>query len=550
MKAFPIILLCLHISVSSYSQNYTHADTLRGTNSPERSCYDVSFYDLHLTVDVKNEFISGYNIIRYKVVSEFTKMQIDLFFNMKIDSITGEGGQKLSFIRDGNAVFVTHKIPQHIGEESSIQVFYHGKPRKAVSPPWDGGFVWEKDPNGKDWVGLACEGLGASCWLPCKDYLGDEPDSASMHFTVPSDLVCVSNGQLRSKINNSSNGTTTWHWATTYPINSYNITFNLADYILISDTYVSMDNQKLSLQYYVLNGEEQKAKQHFAQVKQMLACYEKYFGVYPFYRDGFKLVETTYWGMEHQSAISYGNNYRNNKFGFDFIIIHESAHEWWGNNLSCSDHADMWIHESFATYAEALYVECQKGYDTAVAYLKNQWWKIEDKYPMIGDHGVNARAKDNDIYYKGSWMLHTFRNVLANDSLFFAMLKGLQQHFAYKTTSTAEVIDFINKVVGKDYTWFFSEYLHYAQPPVLQYSLSRKGENLIVKYKWKTAVPEFNMPVKVTSSSEYKFGKTNRQYILIHPNNTSWQTISIPNLKATDFDIDINEFYVQKEEVK
>ncbi len=548
MKYFPLITICLFISFSSFAQVYTHADTLRGTNSPERSCYDVKFYDINLNVNVRNRSINGYNIIRYKVVNTFSKMQVDLFSNMKIDSIMGEG-QKLSYVRNGNAVFVTTVTPQQPGTENSITVWHHGKPQEAINPPWDGGFVWKKDPNGKDWVGLACEGTGASCWLPCKDYLGDEPDSAHMKFTVPSDLYCVSNGQLRDKKIND-NGTSTWFWAVTYPINSYNITFNLADYSTITDTYIGADGRKLPLHYYVLKGEEQKAQQHFTQVKQMMACYEKYFGPYPFYRDGYSLVETTYWGMEHQSAISYGNNYLNNKFGFDFIIIHESAHEWWGNNISCSDHADMWIHESFATYAEALFVECTKGYDTAVDYLKNQRWNIKDEYPMIGHYGVNAMSKDNDIYYKGAWMLHTFRNVLNNDSLFFAMLKGLQQHFAYKTTNTDEVIDYINKTTGKDYTSFFRQYLNYTQPPVLQYQLTKSGKDLEVKYRWKTDVHSFDMPVKITSSSTYQFGKTTRQYIRVQPTADSWQTIRIPDLKATDFDVDTDEFYVRKEEVK
>jgi aminopeptidase N len=318
---------------------------------------------------------------------------------------------------------------------------------------------------------------------------------------------------------------------------------NIANYAHLHDYYLD-GNDTLTLDYYVLDYNAKRASTHFLQVKPMIACYEKYFGKYAFYKDGYKLVETNYWGMEHQSCVAYGNEYKNNKFGFDFIIIHESGHEWWGNHISCSDEADMWIHESFTTYAEALYLECRKGYDTAVKYLLYQENKIVDKYPIIGPYNVNFQgtSDDNDMYYKGTWMLHTFRHVVDNDSLFFGILKGLQNHFSYQSTCTDSVVAYINKASGKNYTPFFTEYLKYAAPPEFAYEINEEKNGIQLKYKWVAGVKDFNMPVKITSAIKDGI----KTYITVTP-TSAWQTISLPNIKASDFSVDTDEFYVTPE---
>lgn len=551
-----VVLLCFPLFVfhspKSPAQNlpikFTRDDTLRGAQTPVRTCYDVSSYDLHLAVDVNKRFISGNNLIRFRVSNDFDSMQIDLFSRMKIEKIVFNGTE-LKYRRELNSVFVRFPQTQRAGTNEEISVSYSGIPLFAKNPPWDGGFVWKKDIKGRDWIGVACEGLGASTWWPCKDQLADEPDSMSMHYTAPTGLACVANGQLRDTINNM-NGTTTWNWFVSYPINLYNVTFNLAYYAHFTDFFIS-GNKKLSLEYYVLDYNVLQARLQFQQVQTMMACYEKYFGNYPFWRDGYKLVEAPYWGMEHQSAIAYGNDYVNNKDGFDFIIIHESAHEWWGNNVSANDYADLWIHESFATYAEALYVECTKSYDDAIAYLKNLRWEIRDSFPIVGIRGVNYDGSkiDNDLYFKGAWMLHTFRSVLHDDTLFFKIIRGLQSEFALKTISTDDVIAYVNRMSGEDYSTFFHQYLYHPSPPVFEYKTKQKGQNTQLTFRWRTGVASFAMPVEVTSYYRYEFGKATKQFMRVNATE-DWQIVTIPNFNANDFDVNSDRFYVKKEEVR
>lgn len=541
VKRFFNLFLFLLIAAGCYAQQYpvfTHADTLRGTLTPERKCYYVYFYNLHLKIDTGTHSISGCNIIAYRNVTSFSKMQIDLFSNMDIDSIM-HGKNSLAYTRDGNAVFIKFPSTEEKGKKDSIRFYYHGKPQIAKNPPWDGGFVWSKDSTGKPWIDVACEGTGASLWWPCKDHLSDKPDSMRMTFDIPNGLMCVSNGRLRLQ-KSLGNGYTRFTWFVSSPIINYDVTLNIADYAHISDYYLH-NKDTLTLDYYVLRYNEKRARVHFQQVKPMLACYEKYFGKYPFYKDGYKLVETTYWGMEHQSCIAYGNHYHNNSFGFDFIIIHESAHEWWGNSVSCSDEADMWLHEAFATYAEALYIECTQNYATAIKYLHIQEKRISNKYPIIGPYTVNFQGtdKDDDMYFKGTWMLQTFRHVINNDSLFFAVLKGIQKKFYHSSTNTNDVIAFINKIASKNYTPFFNQYLHHASPPVFEYKLKQEGSAILLTYRWDSVVKGFEMPLKVTSVVK----EGNKSYITITPKK-EWQSIKLGNLNPSDFAVDTDEFYV------
>jgi len=538
------VFLVLLISTGCYAQKYpafTHFDTLRGKLNTERTCYNVFYYDLHLKVNPEEHTISGYNVIHYTVVTDFSWIQIDLFRNMKIDSIYNRN-KRVKYARDSNVVYIFFQKLERKGKKDSLTIYYHGSPQVAKNPPWDGGFVWSKDSNGKPWVDVACEGTGASLWWPCKDYLGAKPDSMRMNIDVPNGLVGVSNGRLRS-VTKADSGYTRYTWFVSVPIINYDVTLNVGDYTHISDYYLN-GKDTLTLNYYVLRYNEQKARTHFTQVKPMLACYEKFFGKYPFYKDGYKLVETTYWGMEHQSCVAYGNNYKNNEFGFDFIIIHESAHEWWGNSLSCTDVADMWLHEAFATYAEALYVESKLNYKTAVAYLKTQQQRIKNEYPIIGPYDVNFQGTkdDDDMYFKGTWMLQTFRHVVNNDSIFFAILHGLQTRFKYSSTNTDEVIRYINQITGKDYSPFFNQYLQRAGIPILKYKLKQRGNATILTYRWDSIVTRFTMPVKVTS----KVQDSANTYIFITPSR-SWKTIKLNNLSPSQFSVDLDEFYIKPE---
>ncbi len=565
VKKLSGILFVLFITVQGFAQQYpvfTHADSVRGKLSAARSCYDVYFYDLHLKINPEQHSIEGYNMIAFSVVKKFTEMQVDLFKNMTIDSIVWHNNF-LNFRRDSNAIIISFSgggrneeksfiksgfyAIEHEGIKDSIKIYYHGFPQTAKNPPWDGGFEWNKDSLGKTWVDVSDEHTGASLWWPCKDHLSDKPDSMRMTFDVPTGLTCVSNGRLRS-VKNLENMYTRFTWFVSNPIINYDVTLNIADYAHIADYYLS-GKDTLTLDYYVLKYNVERARKHFRQVKTMLGCYEHFFGKYPFYKDGYKLVETSYWGMEHQSCVAYGNHYKNLTYGFDFIIIHESAHEWWGNSLSCSDAAEMWLHEAFATYAEALFIEYTQNYKTAVRYLHGQEKRIGNKYPVIGPYNVNfeGTANDDDEYFKGTWMLQTLRHVVNNDSLFFKIFKGLQEKFYHSNTNSNEVIAYINQVLGKDYTPFFNQYLRNPSPPVFQYTLKQKGKSTILKYHWLNVVKDFQMPLKVTS----KVKDSINTYITITP-TTEWKTIKLKHLNAAQFAIDIDEFYVipRKEEVE
>jgi aminopeptidase N len=396
-------------------------------------------------------------------------------------------------------------------------------------------------------VGVACEGFGASSWWPCKDHLSDEPDSMQMTFTAPTGLVCVSNGILRDTTH-LGNGFTAWRWRVSYPINIYNVTLNLAHYSRFTDTY-STPGGNLLLDYYVLDYNVPQATLHFQQVKPMMACFEKYFGPYPFPHDSYKLVETPYWGMEHQSAIAYGNEYINNKEGFDFIIIHESAHEWWGNAVGASDFADLWIHESFANYAEALYLECMQSYPIAEKYLMDIRWQIRDAVPIVGPRKVNYQHADNDLYHKGAWILHTLRSVMNNDSVFFSVIKGLQSHFYLSEISTEELVNYVNETSGHNFSWFFTQYLYHPSPPVLEYKLKQKGKDVHLSFRWVTDVKNFSMPVEVTSSYQYTLGNETKTYQRIIATN-EWQSVTLQGFETRYFDVRQEKYYVKKREVK
>lgn len=501
-------VFCLVISflfsamVWSQSGKFTHADSLRGSLRPERTCYDVTFYDLKVKVDPESKQISGSNAITFLAQQDFKTLQFDLFENMKVDAVT-YNGQTLSTRRDANAVFVDFPEAVKSGTKGILSIMYSGTPTAARHAPWDGGFVWSKDANGKPWVGVACEGTGASLWWPNKDYLGDEPDSMRITVTAPSGLMSVCNGNQRS-IKPIDDKWTQTEWFVSYPINNYNVTVNIADYIQIQDTFQNASGTH-NLDYYVLRANEAKARKQFEQVKPMMRVYEKYFGEYPFWKDGYALVETDYLGMEHQGAIAYGNHYRPGYDGmdplglkFDYIVIHETGHEWWGNSVSCKDHAELWIHEGFCTYGEAVYVEALWGKETATRYLVNQRGNILNQSPIVGPLGVNFQDwAGSDMYYKGAWMLHTLRNQVNDDALWWRTLHDFAVDFRLTNTDTEELIAWWNDRLGKDYTWLFHQYLYHAKPPVLVYEAKAKGQKTQLKYKWEAEEPEFKLEVPV-----------------------------------------------------
>ena len=545
-KYYFILLISLFVS-SIWGQkdfykdyHFSKADTLRGMLRPERTDFDVTFYKLNIEIDIEKRFLAGYVDIHFNTLNPMKRMQIDLYKNMKINDISLKGNA-LNFERIGNATFIN--FPKEINGSHIIRVKYEGNPTTAKNAPWDGGFVWKKDDNGNPWVGVACEGAGASLWWPNKDHLSDEPDSMAINITIPNNLTCVSNGTLRSRtpLNEAFD---TWNWFVHYPINNYNVTVNIADYAHFQEWWVASDGDSLQCDYYVLPDNLEKAKKQFAQVPQMLDCYEKYFSKYPFWKDGYCMVETPYLGMEHQGAIAYGNEYKRGYMGgmipkdmdWDYIIIHEAGHEWWGNSISCNDHAEMWIHESFTTYMEALYVECRYGYEDAIRYLASQSSNIKNVAPMVGPLDVNFEDfGSSDHYYKGAWMLHTLRHAMMNDELFFDILKSFYLEHAQGHIVTSDFTNYVNKRTGKNWDKFFEQYLYFAQTPIFEYKIKKKKKGTVLEYRWNSKVEGFDMPIQVGTKENYQ---------LIHP-TSEWQTIRFKKISVDDFRVARELFLVR-----
>ena len=499
---FSFCSLLLFSQITHQPQEFTHADTLRGSITPERSWWNVTKYDLTVHFDFNKRSIAGSNIISFQVVSTPTsEMQIDLQVGLDIDSVILDS-KPLTFRRDGNAYFVSVPQNQEKNAIKNIIVYYHGIPRPAIRPPWDGGLIWSKDKNGNPWISVACQGLGASVWYPCKDHQSDEPDSASITMVVPDTLVAVSNGRFRNKVLRDD-GTAAYTWAVNNPINNYNIIPYIGKYVHWHEDFAG-EKGKLDCDYWVLNYNLDKAKEQFKQAAKMLKCFEHWFGPYPFYEDGFKLVEAPHLGMEHQSAVAYGNNFANGYRGrdlsetgwglkWDFILVHESGHEWFGNNITSNDVADMWIHESFTNYSETIYTTCEFGKEAGNDYVIGTRKIIQNTSPVQGPYGVNQEGS-GDMYYKGGNMIHTIRQVINDDEKFRKILRGLNEKFYHKTVNAPDIEGYISKTSGIDFSKVFDQYLRHIEIPVLEYKIVGKK----ISYRWTNCIDGFNLPLMVS----------------------------------------------------
>ncbi len=536
--SFAVTLLTLAGHAQIVGENhsiYTEADTLRGSLRPERTSFDVQKYHLKLKVEPEKRFISGSNLISFNVQKDMPVMQLDLFENMQIDSIT-YGNEKLDYKRRYNAVFIQFEAPLKQGTKDSIEFFYHGYPVIAENAPWDGGFVWTEDEEGNPWVGVAVQGTGASLWFPNKDHQSDEPEEAQIDIAVPNGLMNVSNGRFLGKTD-LDNGYTEWSWKVVNPINNYNIMMNIGNYEHFSDNYKDLD-----LDYYVLPYNLEKAKEHFTEVKDMMACFYEKMGPYPFEEDGFKLVETPYLGMEHQSAVAYGNKYLKGYLGndlsgtgiglkWDFIIIHESGHEWYGNSITAKDIADMWIHEGFTSYTESIYIECQYGKEEALKYLRGIRKNIGNQRKIIGDYGVNAEGS-GDMYHKGANLLNMIRSIYDDDELWWKTLRDYTRTFKHQTITTRDTEAFFDAATKVNLKPVFDQYLRHASLPVLQL---RQADDKFL-YRWKADVINFEMPVDIILDEEE---------IRLEP-TSEWQSYEtgeeLDELKVNDM-----EFYIESE---
>lgn len=541
------ILCCFLCLVGCIAQaqryEFTRADTLRGSITPQRAWWDLTYYHLTVRVNPADSTLSGSTLIAYKTLKPNQTLQVDLQRPLRITRVE-QDGKPLTFRQDGDAYFVTLTKSQTVGKQEEITVFYEGKPRVAKRPPWDGGFVWARDTTRQWFIATACQGLGASSWWPCKDHMYDEPDSMLISVTVPQALTNVSNGKLR-RVTKNADGTQTFDWFVSNPINNYGVNLNVAQYVSWTDTYAG-EKGNLPLSFYALPEHEAKARQQFKQVPLMLKAFEHWFGPYPFYEDGYKLVEVPYLGMEHQSSVTYGNKFRNGYLGtdlsgtgwgllWDFIIVHESGHEWFANNITYRDIADMWIHESFTNYSENLFIEYYYGKEAGAQYVIGTRNRIRNDRTIIGIYNVN-NSGSGDMYYKGGNMLHTIRQVVNNDERWRQLLRGLNKTFYHQTVTSAQIETYMSQQTGRDLSKIFDQYLRDTRIPTLEYRL----KNNAVEYRWANCVAGFDMPVRICLDEA-------TTYQNLQP-TTTWR--SFPAKKATAINVDASYYVTVKEIIR
>jgi aminopeptidase N len=509
----------------------TRADILRGAYGPYRVNNDLLSYHLDVRVDPEKQSISGKNSIRFKMLADGTRIQLDLHPALDVDKIF-LGATPLTYVRDSGAVFVDFPETLRAGQEYTIDFYYSGHPLQTAR---FGGFTFAKDPAGRPWIYTACEDIGASVWWPNKDQWRDEVENMQISVAIPNGLVDVSNGKFVGKTD-LGDGYTRWDWLVQYPINNYDVSLNIGNYVHFSDQLGD-----LPLDFYVLPEDLDKAKKQFAQAKGMIEAYQHYFGEYPFQKDGYKLVEVPYSGMEHQSAVTYGNHFTNGYLGrdwtgvgvspkFDFIIIHESGHEWFGNSVSAADRSDMWIHEGWTTYLEVLYVEYTFGHEDAIKYVNGYRSKVQNREPIIAERGI-AATPPQDMYFKGALFLNTLRSVVNDDARWWALIHDFYQHFKYQNIMTEDVVAYFNQQTGMNLTPLFDQYLRHTAIPTLELKFNEADGT--VDYRWQADEPDFAMPIRVGKRTDWQ---------IIQP-TTYWQTMKTP-LKKNEFDVATDLYFV------
>ena len=549
MKAVTIIGIMWYLLAANTTFAYTHADTLRGSNGRGRDWWDVKYYSLAVDFDTATKSISGQNTISLLVTKKpVDSMQIDLQEPMVLDSVQlvlniedSMVHMPLDLKHESNVWWVLNKFSDwEKGTTKNLLLFYHGRPRVAVNAPWDGGFTWTKDTAGNPWIAVSCQGLGASVWWPCKDAQWDEPDNGmSVSLTVPKGLKAISNGKLLL-VSGEEDEPQTYSWAVKNPINNYDVTFYIGDYVHWQDTLMGEKGQ-LDLDFWVLRYNEARARKQFEIVKPMLHCFEYWMGPYPFYEDGYKLVDAPYLGMEHQSAVAYGNEYKMGYLGhdrtftgigmgFDYIIVHESGHEWFGNSITDKDIADMWVHEGFTNYSESLFTEIYYGKQAGQEYVHGTRRAIANDEPIIGTYGVNKEGS-GDMYYKSGNMLNAIRTVINDDEKWRGILRGLNKTFYHQTVTTEQVVDYINKESGINLTTIFDQYLRYKNIPTLEF----RFENNRVMCRWVADVDGFTMPVKVRAKGG--------EYIFISP-KTRFAAVDLPGVTKDNLEVDTFDYYI------
>ncbi len=555
-----LFLITSLFSVSLFAQPLVNeADVLRGSLNENRDWFDILRYDIDVSPNIENKSISGFVVWRAKATKATKQIQIDLQQPLIIDSIRINNAtvdknnilinewKTIAFTRKNNIALAKPDRTFNINSEFLVWIFYHGVPKEATRPPWDGGWIWKKDANGNPWISVACQGLGASVWYPCKDHQSDEPDKgASVRMFVPEGTRLISNGRPLSTDMPNYYG-----WQVTNPINNYNIIPYIGDYVGWKETYKGLKGN-LDISYWVLRSDSAKAVEQFKQVPKMLVAFEYWFGPYPFYEDGYQLVQSPHLGMEHQSAIAYGNKYMNGYLGrdlsgsgwglkWDYIIVHESGHEWFANNVSTKDIADMWVHEGFTSYSETLFTEYFHGKQAGDEYNFGLRKNISNNIPVIGQYGLNQEGS-GDMYPKGANLLHSIRHAINNDSLFRSILIGLNTQFYHQTVTTEQVENYISLRAGFGFQKVFDQYLRTTQIPMLSYRYNEKEK--IFTYEYKDCVTGFNLPLHFSYlGKKYSFMPMDYQ--------PQQRLIQDPNFNVKDFVKTIeSQYYIRLEQVQ
>jgi aminopeptidase N len=532
---FISVLIVIQNQILAQTLKFSHQDTLRGSITPERSWWDLTYYHLDIIVNPADSTIIGTNTVYYKVLTPAKVIQIDLQPPLVLLKAV-QKGRSLRIEKNGNAHFIRLAEKQETGSVNSVILTYGGKPKIALRPPWQGGITWKRDKNNLPFIGSSCQGDGASSWWPCKDHMYDEPDSMLISVNVPENLIDVSNGRLR-KVEILKNKTKTYHWFVSNPINNYGVNISIGDYVNFSEIYQG-EKGVLECDYWVLRENLEKAKEHFKQVELMLRAFEYWFGPFPFYEDSYKLVDAPYLGMEHQSSVSYGNGYQNGYLGrdlsstgwgekWDFIIVHESGHEWFGNSVTYKDIADMWMNESFINYSESLFIEYYYGKEAGAEYIRGTRSNILNDRPIAGIYNVNSEGS-GDMYFKGGNMLHTLRQIVNDDTKWREILRGLNKDYYHQVVEGSQIENYIGQKTGMDLKPFFNQYLRDTRIPVFEYYIKDKD----LTFRWNSCVQGFNMPLKIWVADSAKN---------INP-STLWSTIKL-DISNPEIEVD-KDYYV------
>jgi aminopeptidase N len=533
------------VTASNWQQEsgkITHQEKLRGSVTAEREWWDLTHYHLDIKVDPETKVFSGENIMSYRVLTKGERLQIELQAPMKLEKVL-QNGKALNVEQDGYSYFITPASEQKIGSEQKIIMYFSGEPVTAKRAPWDGGITWKKDSNGLDFIATSNQGIGSSIWWPNKDHPADEPNNGVLiSVEVPEHLVDVSNGRLIKTDHNKKAKTKTYHWQVVNPINNYGVNLNIGDYVHFGEKHQG-ENGQLDMDYYVLRENLEKAKKQFKEAKRTIEAFEHWFGPYPFYEDSYKLVEAPYLGMEHQSSVTYGNGYQNGYLGrdrssagpgllFDFIIVHESGHEWFANNITNKDVADMWIHESFTNYSESLFLEYHFTKAQAFEYIRGQRMNIQNQSPIIGEYNAN-RGGSGDMYDKGGNMLHTIRQVINDDKKWREILRGLGKTFYHQTVTTQDIESYISTQSGIDFSKVFDQYLRDIRIPSFEYFM----KDNVMAIRWGNVIKGFDMPVRVTIAGKEQW---------LSP-TTRWTKVELEQ-ENPSIEVDAN-FYISTQSV-